>query len=235
MEKDQKIQELSKCGTISYNDQVIRDMDYKDYLTYFYESLETRDYDVLLKSKTKLFDQCVKALCDKKYDKPLSFKEYSVLDVGCKDGRFTENLVKSGKIKFGAGCEITQAWVDYGEKKGRLIELCDPCLLKYADKSFDIVFAYKIFGCVEDNRRVLEELCRVSRKYIIVLANEFGNNNFRYATTQMTYKYGEWVDKIDNVKDMYFGKSPFNGLEFLMILVKGYGNNEKPKEFMRGI
>lgn len=232
MEKWKEKPELVNCENTFVNNQHIKNIEYSDFLTYFYGNIEPRDYDNLLSSKLEIFKQAMKSIYERKFDKKENFKEYTLLDVCCKDGRFVEEAKTAELIKQGFNTEMTDAWVKYGKKKKRNIKLEDPMALSYEDNEFDIVYAYKLFGYVKDNKKVLQELVRVSKKYIIILSDEFkGHRNLKYATTDRVSFYGEWIDSIEDLRDMYVGKSPYNREDYLMLLVKGYGRREKNEKY----
>uniref|UniRef100_A0A6H1ZER6 Putative methyltransferase n=1 Tax=viral metagenome TaxID=1070528 RepID=A0A6H1ZER6_9ZZZZ len=91
-------------------------------------------------------------------------KENTFLDVGCGNGFFGYYFEKI--------CRTTG--VDYSEK---MIELnpiknkhiMDANNLKFKDNSFDIVFCHALLHHIEDIDRVIQEMRRVSKKYIVIL------------------------------------------------------------------
>ena len=88
----------------------------------------------------------------------------TLLDVGCVNGYFT--------YYFDKICDTTG--VDYSEK---LLEnnpvkkkyLMDANNLQFADNSFDIVFAHAVLHHVDDIDKILREMRRVSKKYVVIL------------------------------------------------------------------
>ena len=91
-------------------------------------------------------------------------KKDTLLDVGCGNGFFS--------YYFDKMCNTTG--IDYSEK---MIELnpvknkyvMDANNLKFKDNSFDIVFCHAFLHHLNTMDRVIEEMIRVSRKYVIIL------------------------------------------------------------------
>ncbi len=91
-------------------------------------------------------------------------KKHRLLDVGCGNGFFSSY--------FDAICETVG--VDYSEKllaKNPISRkvLMDANRLAFQDFSFDVVFCHALLHHVEDQVRVLSEMRRVSRKYVVVM------------------------------------------------------------------
>ncbi len=105
---------------------------------------------------------CSKIEILKKY---VSFTEgTSLLDVGCGNGFFT--------WYFARICDVTG--VDFSEKMLRLNPvkrklLTDSSELAFKNGSFDIVFCHALLHHVADMDRVIREMTRVSKKYVIIL------------------------------------------------------------------
>lgn len=87
-----------------------------------------------------------------------------LLDVGCGNGFFT--------FYFNKICDV--CGIDYSEKmlqinpvkKTFLMDVND---IKFEDNSFDVVFCNALLHHVESIDRVLQEMRRVSKKYIVIL------------------------------------------------------------------
>jgi len=87
------------------------------------------------------------------------FKEIgNILDVGC-DIRQLKEALPSG---------IDYIGVDLLGKPDILVELDRNHSLPFKDKSFDLVFCSEVLEHLEDIHFVFDELCRVSRKYVIL-------------------------------------------------------------------
>ena len=88
----------------------------------------------------------------------------SLLDIGCGNGFFTYHLNKI--------CNVTG--VDYSEKMLEMNPvknkaLMDAADLKFEDNSFDISFCRALLHHVEDANQVIQEMKRVTRKYVVIL------------------------------------------------------------------
>jgi ubiquinone/menaquinone biosynthesis C-methylase UbiE len=91
-------------------------------------------------------------------------KEAKVLDVGCGNGHFLYFFDGHAKA-YG---------IDYSESMLRLnpakkISLMDANCLAFDDNSFDIVFCHQILHHVTDIKNVINEMSRVSKKYVIIV------------------------------------------------------------------
>jgi len=91
-------------------------------------------------------------------------KQTRLLDVGCGNGFFT--------FYFDKICDT--CGVDYSEKMLQLNPIKNTFLmdandLKFEDNSFDVVFSHALLHHVEDIDKVIQEMRRVSKKYIIIL------------------------------------------------------------------
>ncbi len=93
-----------------------------------------------------------------------------LLDVGCGNGFFT--------FYFDKICDVYG--VDYSEKMLQMNPvkktfLMDVHNLKFEDNSFDVVFCHVLLHHVQNIDRVLQEMKRVSKKYIIILESNRNN------------------------------------------------------------
>lgn len=91
-------------------------------------------------------------------------KRTRLLDVGCGNGFFT--------YYFDKICDTSG--VDYSKKlikanPVKKVFLMDANNLKFKDNSFDIVFANALLHHVDNIDRVIREMRRVSKKYVVIL------------------------------------------------------------------
>lgn len=87
-----------------------------------------------------------------------------LLDVGCGNGFFT--------YYFDKVCDVHG--IDYSEKMLEInpvkkTSLMSADALKFDDNSFDVVFCHALLHHVESIVKVIQEMRRVSRKYVIIL------------------------------------------------------------------
>lgn len=91
-------------------------------------------------------------------------KETTLLDVGCGNGFFT--------YYWDQLCTVTG--VDYSEKMLAInpvknVRQMDANHLQFPDNSFDIVFCHALLHHVDDINSVIQEMKRVSKKYVVIL------------------------------------------------------------------
>jgi len=94
----------------------------------------------------------------------------SVLDVGCGEG-FTLNKLSENKIgKRLEGVDFLETAIELGRKihPNLILSQGDIYKLKYQDNSFDLVIATEVLEHLEDPRKGLGELKRVSKKYLLL-------------------------------------------------------------------
>lgn len=135
-----------------------------------------------------------------------------VLEVGCGNGFFSEPLEKI--------CEVTG--VDYSEKmigknpiSRRL--LMDAHRLAFQDMSFDMVFCHALLHHVEDINGVLQEMRRVSKKYVVVLEPNRSN--------PFMFLFSAWVPEerkaLDFSRNYLKKKLAENGLKTSAVFTHG--------------
>lgn len=92
----------------------------------------------------------------------------TVLDVGCGPGEYCAELHKQGFNVTGidyAKNVITKAKNTHPQIK---FEVGTAYALPYEDNSFDLVICIGVLQCVYDSEKLIKELARVSKKYIII-------------------------------------------------------------------
>jgi ubiquinone/menaquinone biosynthesis C-methylase UbiE len=88
-----------------------------------------------------------------------------VLDVGCGNGIFTVRFAN-------AGANVTG--LDYsrhllGQNKHSRLVCGDATSLPFPDRSFEVVFEANVLHHVPDRERVIGEMARTSRRYVVLL------------------------------------------------------------------
>lgn len=94
----------------------------------------------------------------------------SVLDVGCGEG-FTLKRLKQKAIgnKF-TGIDSSKEAIELGQKENPDLdlEIGDIYNLKFKDKSYDLVLCTEVFEHLDSPKKALEELKRISKKFILL-------------------------------------------------------------------
>lgn len=100
----------------------------------------------------------------------------TVLDAPCGTGRFTILMAQRGYVT--TGVDLGDAALVQAEKNCKSAGVTDVVLdkadleqLPYAASSFDMVFCFRLFHHLPDEvirARVVGELCRVARKYVLI-------------------------------------------------------------------
>ena len=124
----------------------------------------------------------------------------SVLDVGCGEG-FTLNKLLENKIgKRLEGVDFQKTAVEIGTKVHPYLTLKQGNIykLEYKNSSFDLVMATEILEHLEDPRKGLKELIRVSRKYLLLsVPNE---PFFRLANLLRGKNITRWGNDIEHIQ-----------------------------------
>ena len=87
-----------------------------------------------------------------------------LLDVGCGNGFFTAHFDKLCKV---TGIDYSKGMLELNPVKNTFQMEAEN--IEFKDNSFDIVFCHSLLHHIENIDRVLTEMRRVSRKYVIVL------------------------------------------------------------------
>lgn len=98
-------------------------------------------------------------------------KDLSVLDIGCTSGYYYEILdyYYPNKFKY-IGCDYNIESINLAKQYYPNIDFKteDITKLNFADKSFDITFLSGVIEHVPNYNKGLDELCRITKKYIIL-------------------------------------------------------------------
>jgi SAM-dependent methyltransferase len=88
-----------------------------------------------------------------------------ILDLGCGNGIFSQRLAREGA--FVTGLDLSAHLL--AQNPHRILTRGDASMLPFGDGSFDVVFEANLLHHVPDRDRVVREMCRVSRKHVILL------------------------------------------------------------------
>ncbi|MBP1157465.1 MULTISPECIES: class I SAM-dependent methyltransferase [unclassified Paenibacillus] len=95
----------------------------------------------------------------------------SVLDAGCGEGEIT-NFVnnKFNNLRSLKGIELEPVTVDEANKRFPHLDITQGSIyeLPFEDNAFDLVIACEVLEHLENPQRALDEIIRVSNKYILV-------------------------------------------------------------------
>lgn len=105
-------------------------------------------------------------------EKQIGSRRLTALDVGCGPGLVMEALHPLFEME---GVDLDEAAVQACRKRGLKASVADAHRLPFPDRSFDIVVCSFLLLWVERPEKVLAEMARVSRKWVICLAEpDFG-------------------------------------------------------------
>ena len=90
-------------------------------------------------------------------------KETTLLDVGCGNGFFTYHFEQ---ICDATGIDYSEKLIALNPAKKKMV--MDANNLEFEDNSFDIVFANALLHHVDNTNRVIQEMKRVSKKYVVI-------------------------------------------------------------------
>lgn len=94
----------------------------------------------------------------------------SVLEVGCGEGELLRHLLRRHPVQPAVGFDIGATELQQARKLNPQAELFlgDAHHLPFADRSFDLVVACEVLEHVQDPYRVLREMARVTRRFVLV-------------------------------------------------------------------
>jgi len=94
----------------------------------------------------------------------------SILDVGCGEGFTLNRLKEHGIGKRLEGIEYLKDAIELGKKTYPDIKITEGSIydLPYKDNSFDLVLCTEVLEHLDDPRKALQQLIRVSKKYLVV-------------------------------------------------------------------
>jgi SAM-dependent methyltransferase len=168
--------------------QTKKKLDYNTtYRKEFLDSDPLRDWESIDRCKW-LWDWSLEQIEDHPTD-------WYVLDVGTKDGQFPEYLREQGIMSM--GLEWSEEYVRYAINKGRPSEYGNACDMQYEDDTYDYVFAHHLHGLLPDYLLGLQEMYRVSTKYMIALNQVPGNPRKHFSYIDSPQIYHDFIESVD--------------------------------------
>jgi SAM-dependent methyltransferase len=89
----------------------------------------------------------------------------NILDLGCGNGIFTKRLTRAGASVI--GLDLSRRLL--GQNPHEMLICGDASKLPFEDRTFDVVFEANVLHHVPDRARVVGEMHRVSRRYVVLL------------------------------------------------------------------
>lgn len=100
-----------------------------------------------------------------------------ILDIGCGDGGDCELLSENAKEVMGIDIELHPNWTEIQKRKCNVdFQVADACNLPFPDDVFDIVFEKDVLHHIQNHKKALKEIVRVTKtggRVIIVEANRY--------------------------------------------------------------
>lgn len=105
-----------------------------------------------------------------------------VLDVGGGHGQLAVPLVEHGfDVTVAGSSEVCRERLDRLLPRGRFaFQACDLTRLPFADRSFDVVIAFRLIAHVERWRELVREMCRVADRAVILDYSDARSFNLLY-------------------------------------------------------
>lgn len=186
---------LRDCPREEQGHQKKKLMNYEDvYRKEFLDCDPLRDWESIDRCRY-LWDWCLKQL-GMNYRK-LGYSEWQtwrVLDCGTKDGQFPQWLREIG-CEHAMGTEISGSYVDYAKGKGRPVVWGDMCNMDVSwSDNFDFVFAHHVLGLTPDYQKALDEMYRVTNKYMVALNQVPGNKKKHYSYIDSPEIFNKFIE-----------------------------------------
>lgn len=180
---------LYACPTEKNGNQVKKTLDYHTtYRKEFLESDPLRDWESIDRC-IWLWNWAMGVIPEPNIEKEVF--QWAVLDVGTKDAQFPDWLRTHGIM--GIGLEYSEEYVKYAVNKGRPVKYGNACDMEFDDDMFDFVFSHHVHGLLPDYLKGLEEMLRVTNKYMICLNQVPGNKKKHYSYISSPDIYHEFV------------------------------------------
>ncbi len=137
-------------------------------------------------------------------------KTAKILEVGCGSGRFLEFLGKEG-YKNIYGIDTSKEMLSIAEKKSNaVLKIGNVYKIPYKKNEFDVVFSVHVLMHIQNPKKMISEMLRVSKKSVIVdITNK---NSLSFVLSKIVRGY----------------KPKFYSLKIIREIAKGYDMRFKP-------
>lgn len=128
----------------------------------------------------------------------------SILDVGCGEGFTLARLKEKGIGKSYEGIEYNKKAIALGKKENPSIKIKEGSIyeLPYKANSFDLVLCTEVLEHMDDPKKALKELVRVSKKYLLLsVPNE---PFFMLAQLLRGKNWSRWGNDIEHINHWSF-------------------------------
>lgn len=169
----------------------------------------------------------------------LDLKKKMVIDVGCGDGIYTNELYNRGKPKLMVGTDaaslaITKAKKNYQGNKKNLVFRTESCYkISYPDKKFDIAIARGLIHHLQRPQKAIKEILRVADEILIIEPNGYNpilkiieKVSFYHRTHQeksyFSTTHRKWIESFGGTVDKieFIGVVPFFCPDWLVGFLK---------------
>jgi len=136
-----------------------------------------------------------------------------ILDAGCGVGLFSEPLVKNNEVY---GADFAEKALEYAGKRGLKTICGDITKLPVENDKFDVVICIGVIQLIEDHKKLIQELHRVTKPGGILLIETLNKHSLQrkiYMLVNRTKKFDKMYDKIELKKE--FEAIGFKNVEFM--------------------
>ena len=217
---------LHSCPTEQVGDQTKKQMDYGLYTEEFLNSDPIRDWESIERCQW-VFDWSLHSISayEEQFHLIPIYQKMRILDCGTKDGQFPAWL-REEEYEQSMGIEISGPYVDYAKGLGRPVAYGDVCNMDISwSDNFDYVFSHHLHGLTPDYLKALEEMYRVTSKYMITLNDVPGNKLKHYSYIDSEDIFLKFVE--DNACEVIHNDFLDTGFgnEWVMLIKKIYPDN----------
>lgn len=173
---------------------------------YFDNVAKTKKGDYQLEKDTNRLSNFIQNKNRKIILNSIGYKE-NILDIGCGNGEFTNELNKIAKT---TAIDISEEMIKIAKKNFPNIDFIASSIYKlpFQEKTFSTVVCLNTIHHIKDIEAAIRELCRITKKQILI---EIKNKNSVNYLRRRLIKNQEYLWKASTVKEM---KNLFNNYNF---------------------